>query len=201
MAYIRQIDPAEAEGALREVYASVTGPTGRIPSVYRVMGLDAASLRASIDTYRAVMHADALPVFQKELIACVVSNINGCLYCTLSHAAYFTRKADTKALGDQLVRDYRGAALNPADRALCDFAARLTVAPGSMGERDIAALRGHGFTDEQVSAAVQVVAYFNSINRIALGLGVDRDAGMAMSQAEWDAVRGRDYAATALASG
>ncbi|MCH9057403.1 MAG: hypothetical protein IIB55_02110 [Planctomycetes bacterium] len=94
---------------------------------------------------------------------------------------------------DVLVFDYRDAALSEADRALCDYAVKLTLTPGRMGETDIDALRRHGFTDEQVSLATQVIGYFNYIIRIADGLGVDDEPWMTLPRDEWHRRKGRDY--------
>jgi uncharacterized peroxidase-related enzyme len=92
------------------------------------------------------------------------------------------------------VLDYRTAGLAPADRALCDYAVKLTIAPGTVGPADLDALRRHGFDDEAITIAVQVIGYFNYINRIADGLGVDDEPWMDLSREEWLATRGRDYA-------
>jgi uncharacterized protein YciW len=62
-----------------------------------------------------------------------------------------------------------------------------------MGEADVAALRDHGFTDEQITVAVQVIGYFNYINRIADGLGVDDEPWMTVPHEQWRARKGRDY--------
>ncbi len=83
--------------------------------------------------------------------------------------------------------------MSPADRALCDFAVKLTLVPGRMTDADITALSDHGFSDEAITIAVQVISYFNYINRIAEGLGVDDEPGMTPSRAQWFAERGRDY--------
>jgi uncharacterized peroxidase-related enzyme len=74
--------------------------------------------------------------------------------------------------------DYRTADLSPADRALCDYAAKLTGTPAACTEDDVQTLRGHGFSDRAIHDAVQVIAYFNYINRIADGLGVDLEPEM-----------------------
>lgn len=74
--------------------------------------------------------------------------------------------------------DYRLANLSKVDRALCDFAAKLTAAPSSAGREDIEFLRSVGLSDRAINDAVQVVSYFNYINRIADGLGVDLEQGM-----------------------
>lgn len=59
------------------------------------------------------------------------------------------------------------------DRALCDHAVKLTRDPGSMTETDVRLLRESGLSDPAIHDATQVIAYFNYINRIADGLGVD----------------------------
>jgi len=74
--------------------------------------------------------------------------------------------------------DYRDADLSAVDRALCDHAIKLTRAPGTVTEDDIAALRRFGLSDAALSDATQVISYFNYINRIADGLGVDLEKGM-----------------------
>lgn len=73
----------------------------------------------------------------------------------------------------QLEQDYRTAALAPALRALLDYVVKLTRHPGRCGQADVAVLRGHGWSDEQIHNAAMTCAYFNFINRIASGLGVD----------------------------
>ena len=65
-----------------------------------------------------------------------------------------------------------------ADHALHDFAEKLTREPWTVTKDDVEALRGHGFTDVQLSDAVQVISYFNYVNRIADGLGVDLEDDM-----------------------
>jgi uncharacterized peroxidase-related enzyme len=68
--------------------------------------------------------------------------------------------------------------LNAVDRALCEFAEKLTLRPASVGEADVASLRGMGLDDQAIHDAVQTIAYFNYINRIADGLGVDLEPEM-----------------------
>lgn len=86
-----------------------------------------------------------------------------------------------------MILDYRSADLSDADRALCDYAVKLTLSPGAMGEADVDVLRGHGFSDEAIVVAVQVISYFNYINRVADGLGVDDEDWMpdVMGRAQW----------------
>ncbi len=83
--------------------------------------------------------------------------------------------------------------LPSADRLLCDYAVKLTLAPGKVGAADLGPLREAGFDDDALTIAVQVVGYFNYINRIADGLGVDAEGWMTPSLEEWQAKKGRDY--------
>ncbi len=55
---------------------------------------------------------------------------------------------------------------------------KLTLMPGKMSEEDVRELEEIGFTQEAISDAAQVIGYFNYINRIADGLGVDLEPGM-----------------------
>ena len=86
-----------------------------------------------------------------------------------------------------MVFDYREMDLPPADRVLCDYAVKLTLSPGETGEADLDSLRQEGFDDEALTIAVQVIGYFNYINRIADGLGVDPEEWMAPGPGEWRA--------------
>jgi uncharacterized peroxidase-related enzyme len=68
--------------------------------------------------------------------------------------------------------DYRDADLSEPMRALCDYAVKLTRTPAAVGAPDVAALRAQGWDDEAIHDAIQVIAYFNYINRIAEGVGI-----------------------------
>jgi uncharacterized peroxidase-related enzyme len=75
-------------------------------------------------------------------------------------------------------RDYRTAGLTPREVALLDFAVKLTKSPSGVCAADLDALRGHGLTDEQLVDAVHCIGYFNFINRVLDGLGVDPEPTM-----------------------
>jgi uncharacterized peroxidase-related enzyme len=74
--------------------------------------------------------------------------------------------------------DWRQAPLSETDRALCAFAEKLTRSPASMTRGDVETLRDHGLDDQGIHDAVQVIGYFNYINRVADALHVDLDPGM-----------------------
>ena len=77
-----------------------------------------------------------------------------------------------------MAADYRQAPLALADRAMLEFAERLTRAPWDMGLPDVEELRRHGFDDRDVHDITQIAAYFNYINRVADGLGVEPEPFM-----------------------
>lgn len=77
-----------------------------------------------------------------------------------------------------MAADWRTAPLSAADRALAAWAEKLTRTPGAMTADDVETLRRHGFTDRALHDAAQVVAYFNYINRVADGLGIDPEPGV-----------------------
>lgn len=90
-----------------------------------------------------------------------------------------------------MIYDYRRADLDSPDLALCDFAEKLTLNPGAMKAADVEALRDHGFSDDAIHIAAQVIAYFNYINRIAEALGVDPESWMTPTREEWLARKGK----------
>lgn len=94
--------------------------------------------------------------------------------------------------------DYREMELSPADRALCDYAVKLTLFPGKTGGEELADLRAEGFDDGALTTAVQVIGYFNYINRVADGLGVDPEEWMAPGVGEWMS-RKADWSGSSIA--
>lgn len=76
---------------------------------------------------------------------------------------------------DAIARDWRSAPLAAVDQALCEYAEKLTRNPGAVGADDLLPLRKAGLNDVAIHDAVQVIAYFNYINRVADALGVERE--------------------------
>ena len=81
-------------------------------------------------------------------------------------------------MAEHVQHDYRQAELTPRERALCDFAVKLTHLAAEVDESDIEKLRAEGLTDVDVSDAIQVVGYFNYVTRVADGVGIE-------SEPEW----------------
>lgn len=95
-----------------------------------------------------------------------------------AHAQDLRAEVHDDALAAAVARDYRDAPLAPADRAMLDFAVKLTRDPHAMARADVEALRAHGLADRAIHDVVQVAAYFNYINRVANGLGIDPEPDM-----------------------
>lgn len=174
MAYIRQIEPADATGPLRDLYDRLVEVAGGVPNIVKLSSLKPAAAIAAQDLYQSVLYHDSvLTMVQKEMVSVVVSVINGCVYCFTHHGNALRRLTGDDALVDQVIADHRSAPLDPVTRVVVDFADRLTRDSAAMSEADVAALRGAGLSDETIVDLVQLVAYFNYTNRLAVALGVD----------------------------
>lgn len=177
MSFIREIGPADATGELRAAYNELERRRGKIANILKMHSLRPSALHAHLALYMDLMFAPGdLSRRQRELIAVTVSRENGCAYCVAHHREALSLYIHSDGLLDAIARGGDVASLNAADRALCAYAVKLTRAPHAMRERDIAALRTAGFADEDILLANLIVAYFNFVNRIALGLGVTFDA-------------------------
>lgn len=89
------------------------------------------------------------------------------------HGAGLRTLLGSAELPKALVRDYRTASISDADRAMLDYAMKLTLTPSSVGDRDVDALRAAGLADAAVLDVCQVTSYYNYVNRLADGLGVE----------------------------
>jgi uncharacterized peroxidase-related enzyme len=92
------------------------------------------------------------------------------------HAAGLRRLTRDEALVDQLLLDFRDAPLAAADRAILEYAAKLTLEPWNMLEEDVGKLRAAGFPDAAILDINQVTGYYAFVNRLADGLGVELEA-------------------------
>lgn len=92
--------------------------------------------------------------------------------------------------------DLEGASLSDADRAMLDYALKLTREPWAITAEDVEGLRGHGFDDRAVHDLCHVASYYNYVNRMADGLGVElepawTEESMVLSREEFEARSGR----------
>jgi uncharacterized peroxidase-related enzyme len=96
-----------------------------------------------------------------------VSAHNRCYYCLVAHGAAVRQLSDDPALGELMVMNYRAARLSKRERAMLDFAVKLTAEPWLIAEEDREALRRAGFTDRDVWDIAAVAGFFNMSNRVA----------------------------------
>lgn len=176
MSFIREIEPTAAEGKLRRVYDELERRRGKVSNILKVHSLRPAALDAHLALYMDLLFAKGgLSRRQRELIAVAVSQANGCGYCVAHHYEALSRYVADPALLDAIAHGEIPVPLDEADRVLMAWAVKLTREPAKMGERDFLTLSEAGFEDEDILLANLIVAYFNFVNRIALGLGVEFD--------------------------
>src|SRR5262249_44651733 len=108
-----------------------------------------------------------LSKLEREMIAVTVSSANHCYYCLVAHGAAVRRLAQDPVLGEQIVMNYRGADITPKQKAMLDFAWKLTKPPDAIEEVDRAALREAGWSDRDIFDIAAVAGFFNMSNRIA----------------------------------
>jgi uncharacterized peroxidase-related enzyme len=174
MSWIRMIHESEAEGDLAKAYEDITRRRGKVSNIMRVQSLTPNVMAAHMDLYMAVMfRKGGLSRAERELIAVVVSMENGCEYCTLHHAEALEAWWKDPDRVARLKADPASADLNPREGALVEHARSLTRHPGDMAEDHLEPLRDQGLGDDEILQATLVVSYFNFVNRIAQGLGVE----------------------------
>jgi uncharacterized peroxidase-related enzyme len=117
-----------------------------------------------------MMDESGLTKAEREMIAVAVSSQNHCFYCLTSHGAVLRVRSGDEILADTIVANYRAADLTPRQRAMLDYAVKITNASDTCSDEDIDILRGHGFSDEDIMDIVQVAAFFNYSNRVANAL-------------------------------
>ncbi|RMG67159.1 MAG: peroxidase [Calditrichaeota bacterium] len=174
MPWIRMIAEEEAEGKLKEIYQELISKRGKLSNIMQVQSLNPEAMKAHMDLYLSVMfRRSGLSRAEREMMAVVVSAANRCDYCVTHHAMALDHYWKDEKRLRQLIEDFRQVDLTPRERALAEYAEALTLRPGSMQEAHVEALRKVGLSDEEILTANLVVAYFNFVNRIAMGLGVE----------------------------
>lgn len=141
---------------------------GLIPNVLRAYAFDIDKLNTFTGLYNDLMLGDSgLSKLEREMIAVAVSSVNKCFYCLVAHGAAVRELSGDPALGEALVMNYRVADLTPKQRAMLDFAVKMTEASYRIEEADREVLRDHGFSDRDIWDIASVAGFFNMTNRIA----------------------------------
>jgi uncharacterized peroxidase-related enzyme len=174
MSWIRTIEEAEADGELARVYDGIARKRGKLSNIMKVQSLDPAAMEAHLELYmRLLFRKGGLSRAERELLAVVVSVENGCGYCTLHHAEALASWWKDRARVERVQDDPASADLSSREEALVRYAQRLTRSPSEVEESEVDGLREEGLTDEEILQANMIIGYFNFVNRVAEGLGVD----------------------------
>ncbi len=154
--------------ATQEYFNVCVEKLGLIPNVLKAYAFDIAKLDAFTGMYNDLMLGDSgLSKLEREMIAVVVSSINRCWYCQVAHGAAVRKLSGDPALGEAMVMNYRAADLDTRQRAMLDFAAKMTTSSAEIEERDRTALRDAGFDDRDIFDIANVTGFFSMTNRVA----------------------------------
>lgn len=141
---------------------------GFLPNVLQAYSFDEAKLRAFIAMYNDLMLEESpLTKLEREMIAVVVSAANRCYYCLVAHGQAVREMSGDAALGEMLVMNYRVARVSKRQRAMLDFAHRLTTTPAEVGEEAREKLRKVGWSDRAIWDIAAITGFFNMTNRLA----------------------------------
>lgn len=162
------LDPVKLSPAMAAYFKKCQDKLGFVPNVLLAYAFDMAKLETFAALYNDLMLGESgLSKLEREMIAVAVSSQNRCYYCLTSHGASVRQYSGNPLLGEHLVMNYRVARLNKRQRAMLDFAVKLTASPGSVEEADRERLRRAGFTDRNIWDISAVTAFFNMSNRVA----------------------------------
>ena len=149
-------------------FAKCDEKLGFVPNVLKAYAFDVAKLEAFVGMYNDLMLAPSgLSKLDREMIAVAVSSYNRCFYCLVSHGAAVRQYSGDPILGELMVMNYRAAKLSKRQRAMLDFAVKLTAEPWAVEDEDREALRHAGFSDREIWDIAAVAGFFNMSNRVA----------------------------------
>ena len=159
--------PELSEGT-RAYFAKCEEKLGLVPNVLSAYAFDEKKLRAFTDMYNDLMLGESgLSKLEREMIAVAVSSINHCYYCLTAHGAAVRQLSGDPALGEMMAMNWRAADLSARQRAMLEFAVKLTEQPDRIVEEDRAALRQAGFSERDIWDIASTAAFFNMSNRLA----------------------------------
>lgn len=153
---------------IRERILAVQEKSGFIPNVFLALAHRPDEFRAFFAYHDALMERESgLTKAEREMIVVTTSAINQCQYCVVAHGAILRIRAKNPYLADQVTANYRKADITPRQRAMLDFAVKISRRAEEVAEEDFDALRSHGFTDEDIWDIGAVSAFFALSNRMA----------------------------------
>lgn len=141
---------------------------GFVPNVLKAYAFDTGKLEAFVAMYNDLMLGPSgLSKLEREMIAVAVSSHNRCYYCLTAHGSAVRQISGDPVLGELMVMNYRAARLSGRQRAMLDFAVKLTAEPWAIEEEDRVSLKRAGFSDRDIWDISAVAGFFNMSNRVA----------------------------------
>ena len=153
---------------IRERIVAVQEKTGFVPNVFLVLAHRPDEFRAFFAYHDALMLKEGgLSKAEREMIVVATIGANQCLYCVVAHGAILRIYARNPLVADQVAVNHRKADITPRQRAMLDFAMKVSLQSGEIEDGDFARLREHGFTDEDAWDIAAISAFFAMSNRMA----------------------------------
>ena len=175
MTYVSEIAEEQASPELKLLYQQARERFGFLPNYFRAQGRLPKAIAGQLSLAEAILADGALSPTQKEQIGIVVSGINTSSYCVAIHLELLRAMGIEKSLGRKLATDYPHAAVDEKLKVLFRFADKLTRMPAEIDETDVGEVRKAGWDDAALQETVLIVAWFNFINRVSMGLGLVAD--------------------------
>lgn len=149
---------------------------GFVPNVLKALSNRPAELRAFLSYNDALMNKESgLSAADKEMIIVSFSAKNGCSYCVQSHGASLRAHSGNPYIADQVAINYKEADISERERAMLDFAMKVSFDSASLNEADFEILKAHGFSDNDVWDIAAITAFYNMSNRMMSFLAVHPD--------------------------
>ncbi|KVZ28598.1 alkylhydroperoxidase [Burkholderia multivorans] len=153
---------------IRARIAAVQEKSGFIPNVFLTLAHRPDEFRAFFAYHDALMDKPGnLTKAEREMIVVATSSANQCQYCVIAHGAILRVRAKDPLIADQIATNYRKADITPRQKAMLDFAMKVSQAAQQVGEADFGTLKSHGFTEEDAWDIAAISAFFGMSNRIA----------------------------------
>ena len=153
---------------IRARILEVQEKSGFVPNVFLALAHRPEEWRAFFAFHDALMEKKSgLTKAEREMIVVATSNANGCQYCVIAHGAILRIRSKNPLLADQVAINHRKADITPRQKAMLDFAMKVALDSGAIGDDDFATLHGHGFSDEDIWDIGAVAAFFGLSNRMA----------------------------------
>ncbi|AQQ36368.1 peroxidase-related enzyme [Burkholderia cenocepacia] len=153
---------------IRARIATVQEKSGFIPNVFLTLAHRPDEFRAFMAYHDALMDKPGnLSKAEREMIVVATSAANQCQYCVIAHGAILRIRAKDPLIADQVATNYRKADITARQKAMLDFAMKVSQAAHQVGEPDFDTLKTHGFTEDDIWDIAAISAFFGMSNRIA----------------------------------